>query len=208
MLVDVRNSIWRRLWCAIILSLFIFCANAQEISFKDTVRAYDHARITTNAQGMVVLGGWGIANVAAGSIGYFAAQNDGWKHFHEMNLAWGAVNTGLAAVGYWSARRQARQKPDASRAYHLYLRDKRTFLIGVGLDAAYLAAGAILVNQANSDPAHADQYRGYGRSIVVQGLFLLAFDNIMLASHIKYNSRWAVILNEMRFTGNGISFRL
>ena len=157
--------------CFILFGFFVLFwlhqAGAQELNFRDTVKAYNKHRILTNASGALVLGGWGIANVAAGSAGYFAAKQDQWKYFHEMNAAWGLVNTGFAAYG---------------------------------------SIGAGLTSYAQNNSAHAAMYKGFGRSIVVQGVALLAYDNFMFAAHQKYNHRWLQIIDEVRYTGYGFTF--
>ena len=47
---------------------------------------------------------------------------------------------------------------------------------------------------------------GFGKSFVLQGVFLLLFDNTMFALHNHYNSRWLQALQEVQFTGKGIGF--
>ncbi len=195
----------------IITFLLLVCAGtygvqAQELHFGDTIKAYNRARIITNIHGMQFLGAFGAANAAAGGIGYFTAKQDEWKYFHEMNAAWGIVNTGIAIYGLSRASMQAKEKLNYKTAYNNYKRDKRIFLINIGLDAAYVAAGAGLVQYANTDKSNPARFRGFGKSIVMQGVSLLIFDNIMYRAHLKYNSRWAQILDEMSFTGNGIGF--
>ena len=59
---------------------------AQVISFGDTITTYNKARIKINKMGMRVLGAWGIANIAEGTVGYFTAKQDEWKYFHGMPL--------------------------------------------------------------------------------------------------------------------------
>ena len=63
----------------------------QEISFRDTIAAYNKKRVSINETGMKVLGAWGIGkNIADGGIGYFMAKQDEWKYFHgKMNALWG-----------------------------------------------------------------------------------------------------------------------
>lgn len=155
---------------------------------------------------MQVLGCFGVANAVAGGVGYFTAKQDEWKYFHEMNAAWGIVNAGLATYRLSRARKQAKAKLDYTVAYDNYRRDKRIFIINIGLDAAYVAVGAGLAQYAKTDKSNPALFTGFGRSIVLQGVSLLIFDNIMYRAHLKYNSRWAQLLDEMHFTGNGIGF--
>ncbi len=41
---------------------------------------------------------------------------------------------------------------------------------------AYIAGGLYLTERANSRPGQADKLRGYGKAVMAQGAFLLAFD--------------------------------
>lgn len=190
----------------VLLIVFIApCCNGQ-INFSDTIREYNKQRIVTNVKGMNVLGAWGIANMAVGGIGYFTANDGEWKYFHGMNAAWGLVNTGIATYGLQRARKQAQQKVDMRKAYYDYRHDKNVILVNMGLDVVYIGAGAYLAQYATTDHNNPQLYRGFGRSLLLQGAFLLAFDNVLLLSHHKNSGHWATILDEMRFTGNGFSY--
>jgi len=178
---------------------------AQELHFRDTVKAYNKRRILTNASGALVLGGWGIANMATGGVGYFTAKQDEWKYFHEMNAAWGLVNTGFAAYGILRARKQA-EEPSIKDAYAHYRHDRRAYLISLGLDVVYVGVGAGLTSYAQNNSGNAAMYKGFGRSIVLQGVALLAYDNFMFAAHQKYNHKWLEIIDEVRFTGYSFTF--
>ena len=159
-----------------------------------------------NYTGMRVLGAWGVANIAAGGAGYFIAKNDEWKYFHAMNASWGVVNTVLSLSGLHGCRKQAAQKTDAKKAFAAYKHDKKIYLINLGFDAAYTIGGVLLVEHGNNTTDNPELYKGFGKSIAIQGVFLMVFDDLMFAAHQKYNSRWAVILDEMRFTGMGFSY--
>ncbi len=76
----------------------------------------------------------------------------------------------------------------------------------MGLDVVYVGVGAVLSHYGQTTSTNPAIYKGFGRSIVVQGVFLLAFDNIMYAAHQKYNSRWATIIAEISYTGYGLNY--
>ncbi len=192
----------------LLLSIFALSTYGPEISFKDTVRNYDRARILINARGALVRGGWGIANIATGGVGYFAAKDDQWKYFHEMNAASGIVNAGIASLGYLRAMHQARQKFVMQDAYSNYRKDKRTQIVYVGADVVVMGAGAALVNYSKTDKTNPALTKGFGNSLLLQGIVLLAYDNLMLAIHQRYNGRWVRIMDEMRVTGTGVSIKL
>ena len=197
-----------RLRYLLILLIIVFSTgvSSAQINFRDTAKEYNKQRLLINLKGMQVLGGWGIANVALGTAGYFAAKEDEWKYFHGMNAAWGLINTGIAGYGIARVKKQALERPDLNKAYQHYRQDKKVLMINMGLDAVYIGAGYYLMSLSNTDHNNPQQYRGFGRAVMIQGAFLLAFDNILLLSHNKYSGRWATILDEVRFTGGGLSY--
>ncbi|GAB3989293.1 hypothetical protein GCM10028807_13880 [Spirosoma daeguense] len=121
------------------------------------------------------LGGYALANVAIGSIA--AAQTSGEsKYFHKMNVYWNLVNLGIAGAGLLATRKRNADSESLSEAVRQHENMKQILLINAGLDVAYIVGGAYLREKAINKPDRADQFRGYGTSIMVQGAFLLAFD--------------------------------
>ena len=188
------------------ICLLSYCSYAQELSFKDTVSNYNRQRISRNIRGMEVLGAWGIVNMAAGTIGYFNAKEDEWKYFHGMNAAWGLMNTLIAAEGLGRAQRERRRNPDFQQSYKRYKSDKRHYLINSCFDVVYIGVGVGLTKYADKAENNPEVYRGFGKSIVLQGVFLLIFDNMMYAAQLKNNSKWHRIMHEIHITNNGMGF--
>ncbi len=179
-------------------------ANAQQISFKDTIAAYNLHKAHINKTGMAVLGSWGLVNIAAGGIGYFTAKQDETKYFSEMSMAWGVVNTGIAGLTMRAMKRELALKTNSEGYYRSYLTNKRIYLINAGLDVVYIGAGVGLTAYAHQSKRNQDIYSGFGKAVVVQGIFLLLFDNIMFSAHQMDNSNWYRIMNEIRFTNRTI----
>ena len=181
-------------------------ANAQEISFKDTIAAYNDQRISTNKTGMIVLGSWGVANIVAGGVGYFTAKQDEWKYFHEMNMVWGVVNVSIAAYSLSGVRKELAARLNYRQSYDLYQANKKLYLVNASLDLLYIAVGVGLVELSATVKNNEAIYRGFGKSIALQGVFLLLFDNVMYAAHQRNNSKWYRIMNEINVSGTGIGF--
>jgi hypothetical protein len=192
----------------LLLFIFFLCAccnvHAQEISFKDTIAAYNSQRLHINRTGMEVLGAWGIVNIAGGGIGYFTAKQDKWKYFQEMNFFWGVINTGIAASGFAGVRKEMQKKMTADQAYDRYQATKKLYLINIGLDVVYIGTGVILTSAGNNNKRNGDILNGFGKSVALQGVFLLLFDNVMFASHQRNNSNWFRIMNEIHVSGTGV----
>jgi hypothetical protein len=186
--------------------LVLHSIHAQEVSFKDSLAAYNLHRINITKTGMKVLGSWGLVNIAGGAAGYFAAKQDEVKYFSEMNVLWGAVNTGIAAISLSGVRREMAAKMNYEQSYNRYLANKRIYLFNAGLDIFYIGAGVGLTAYGQNDKKDQPVLYGYGKSIVVQGIFLLLFDNIMFSANQLDNSKWFRLMNEVRFTKNSIGF--
>ena len=182
-------------------------AHAQEISFKDTVEAYNGKRIKINTTGMKVLCSWGIANIAEGGIGYFTAKQDEWKYFHEMNALWGAVNTGIAVFSLGTVRKEMALKLSYDQSYDRYKDTKKLYLINAGLDVVYMAAGLGLVKYGETAKNNPAIFNGFGKSVVMQGAALFIFDNFMYSAHARYSYRWFQIMDEITLGANSIGIR-
>jgi hypothetical protein len=206
--IHTRSLLLNRRSVIIVFILFLGLSriDAQEISFKDTVAAYNAKWPNINKVGMEVLGAWGISNMTSGGIGYFTAKQDEWRFFHEMNIVCGAVNTGIAAVGLAGIKRELNAKMNFQRSYDRYLSNKRVYLINAGIDLVYIAAGVGLVAYAGNTKTDKEMFLGFGRSATLEGVFLLLFDNVMYAALQKNNSNWFRIMNEIHISGQSVGF--
>jgi hypothetical protein len=186
----------------VVFLLLSLAIRAQDINFS----ALDAQRIATNKTGMAVLGSWGIANIVAGTTGYFIASDKQTKAFHGMNAIWGATNALIALGGYAGARKEAKEQRTFAEGIKRHESVKRLYLINAGLDVLYIGIGALLVADADrfNQP---EMWRGFGKSFVVQGAALLLFDGIMFAAHQKQNKNWYKLLEGVSVTSNGIGYR-
>lgn len=174
---------------------------AQDLSYE----ALNNKRINTNKPGMLVLAGWGVANLGAGITGYATAEDVEWQSFHGMNALWGAVNGTIGILGYMGARKEAHKSFELNSAFERYQQSKKIYLINAGLDVLYIATGAALVSLSPqfNNPA---RWRGFGKSIAVQGVALLVFDGVMFGLLQQHNKDWAKLLSGVQFTGNGVGY--
>lgn len=170
---------------------------------KNSFIGLNSARLQTNKTGMTVLSAWGAANVVGGVTGMLIAKDKEWKSFHEMNALWGAVNMGIGVMGYMGNRREAKQALSCDKMLARYESNKRLFLINAGLDVAYIGTGVALAAYAD-EFKQPDMWRGFGKSIAFQGIFLLLFDGTMYAMHAHHNKQWYKLLDGVCVTGNGI----
>ena len=172
----------------------------------DSARALNSARIQTNKHGMHVLGSWGLVNIAAGATGYFTTTNKEWKDFHLMNLSWGVINTAIAGMGLAGVKQEMAQQLHCNDMMQRYESNKRLYLINAGLDVLYTGTGAVLWEHSRNASNYAEVWSGFGKSIALQGLFLLFFDSTMYASHASKNKMWYGLMQGLCVEHNGIGF--
>lgn len=121
---------------------------------------------------MLVLGSWALGNIAIGT--YSRSQSMGQtKYFHEMNAAWNLINLSIASIGYFS-----NIEPNIGMSLSELISEQnkldKILLFNAGLDVAYVTTGLFLNQRGiNKD---SDRLKGYGKSLMLQGLFLFVFD--------------------------------
>ncbi len=193
-----------KLITTILLSLFALQVQAQRFVADDAAFASLNAkRIKTNHTGMKILGAWGAANIVGGVTGALVATDKEWQSFHTMNALWGAVNLGIAGMGYLGARKEAKESMACGTMLNRYESGKRLFLINAGLDVIYIGSGMALTSYAD-ELDNPTRWRGYGKSIMMQGVFLVIFDGTMFALHQHQNKNWYKLLEGVCVTGNGV----
>lgn len=149
--------------------LMVATVAAQEIDALSLMEE----RVSLQQNGMKVLGGWALANLAGS--GYMMSRTSGWQYrFHQMNVFWNVVNLGIAAGGYFGAGGQG--NPSAFEVYESYADFGKILLLNAGLDIAYITAGFFLQERSKNVSKRSDMYKGYGKSLILQGGFLLVFD--------------------------------
>lgn len=141
---------------------------------------YNEKAHKTTQTGMLVLSSWAVANIGTGFIA--AGQTSGSdKYMHQMNAYFNIVNLAIAQAGYWGSRKRMKNKASFSQVVKLQNSEEKTFLLNAGLDAAYILGGLYWAELGKKHPGEKKyfQYRGFGKSLVLQGGFLMIFDGLM-----------------------------
>ncbi len=159
-----------------------------------------------NVKSANVRAAWAAASFADGAVGYNVAKTDEWKYFHQMNGIVGVVNGGVAVYSMLRTRKQLTSRFNPNSAIQYYKNDRDVLLVHLGLDLTCMVTGAYLAGHAKDNAQTRDMNLGYGKALLVQGIFLTALDNIILLSHNKYHDRWGRILDELRVSGAGLSY--
>ncbi len=133
------------------------------------------------------LGGWAVANMASGAVGMAVAEGEA-RHFHTMNLGWNTVNLALAVPGYLKGRKHVANSRYDYGDLEEQMRMEKILLVNAGIDLAYIMGGVYLIESAkNKSPDDAARFRGWGKSVVFQGGFLLVYDAV--ATHLHARNR-------------------
>jgi hypothetical protein len=193
----------RLLFCLLALPLPL----AAQLMPPAALPTYNAQLATLDQRGMQVLGAWAIGNVGVSGARYFATDGRE-KYFHQMNVGWGVVNLALAGGSLLAARRAT---PPANQAgtVQAQLRTENLYLLNTGLDVAYVATGFYLKERARTRSNQHQQNRltGYGRSLLLQGGFLFAFDGIMFAAHHAHGKTGLYpLLSHLEAGPNAVAF--
>ena len=121
---------------------------------------------------------WGGANALGGLALVWASSRSTrsarW-HFGAMSAGWGVVNVGIATGGLL-APGPPPAEPGAVLAAERQFHD--ILLFNLGLNVAYSAVGATMLGASYYGVNNVDRWRGFGASLILQGMGLLVLDGI------------------------------
>jgi len=169
-------------------------------SAQDSLSVFNHNREHIKQSGMTVLGSWAVANISTGFIA--SGNNTGsTKYFYQMNGIWNIVNLAAAISGDISADKNIDKSSSRQESLKQQRKIEKIFLINGGLDFAYIGAGIYLNHRGNTD--NSDKLRGYGSSIILQGVFLLVFDATMYSAERHNGNKLRHFLQKTNLGFNG-----
>jgi sulfite exporter TauE/SafE len=166
--------------------------------------AFNKERLSMEKQGMLLLATWSLGNLAWGGIGASNSVGEA-KGFHQMNMYWNSVNLIIAGLGYYNAFKEVPGTEfwETIGAQH---RMEKILLFNAGLDVGYIAAGLYLNERGKR--LNREQWQGFGKSVILQGAFLLSFDLIMYAVMRDHAGDLPKIMEHVTFSGLGVGVRL
>ena len=131
-----------------------------------------------NRSGMYVLGGWAITNIVVGAVGWKQTHGE-YRYFHQMNLFWNTINLTIAGFALAGTFSTDFMDMSGTEIMEKQLKSERLFIINAGLDLLYIGGGLYMNYRATRSEKNRDLLSGYGKSIMLQGGFLLGFDLVM-----------------------------
>jgi hypothetical protein len=157
-----------------ILPLLILAALPVGAQGLADLEVINQTRLDYNQQGMLILGTWAVVNLILGAVASFRTSGQ-TQAFHQMNAYWNVVNLGIAAYGFWQASQAA-----VLNFWEVLVEQQqieKVLLANSALDFGYIALGLYLIERGRR--LEKDKWIGFGKSIVLQGAFLLLFDAIL-----------------------------
>lgn len=194
-----------RLFLLVFMSLSVSDIKAQ----NDELSNVWQRQIENQKTGMYVLSGWSATNIAISSIAVGGAEGSN-KYFHEMNIYWNVVNLGIAGLGFWGIKKQKSKAATLVNVIDVQHGLETTLLFNSGLDLAYMASGAYLIEKGKNqlDITTQNRQKGFGQSVLLQGGFLFVFDVTSYFLHRSNNPKIQKILQKVSLSGTGISVKL
>ena len=188
-----------------VLILFFFLVSiplmAQEIP---VLQDFNQTRLDYNRSGMLILGSWAAGNMIWGGIG--ASQTTGQtKAFHQMNLYWNSVNLLIAGLGYWQATKET-PGSDFWETIKAQQSIENILLVNAALDVAYMAGGLYLKERGLRNEN--DRLVGFGKSIILQGAFLMVFDGIMYGFHHAHANQLPELVQNISLGPTGVYLKM
>jgi hypothetical protein len=162
-------------------------ALAQEVP---TLEDFNGTRLEYNRQGMWILGSWALLNLLVGTIRGLQTRGQ-VQAFHQMNAYWNLVNLGIAGFGYWQAS-QVSLMVNCWEVLVAQQQIEKVLLFNAALDLAYMAIGFFLIERGRR--MEKERSIGFGKAILLQGIFLLLFDGILVGFQLELGAElveWA-----------------
>lgn len=151
--------------------------------------AINQARELMTEHGMAVLGAWALLNLVVS--GYHVARTDNRTeahHFHLMNVGWNMVNALLAVWGILRAHPNQVAGLTLNESLSAQAWFENILLLNAALDVGYVLLGSWLRRRAATAERPA-RLLGYGKSIWLQGGFLLLFDLSFYFTYHQFAAR-------------------
>ncbi|MBE0674497.1 MAG: hypothetical protein IH591_07545 [Bacteroidales bacterium] len=179
-----------------LLILVAIVATASVSAQQSTSGIYSESLAITRT-GLFVLGGWSVANIAAGTYGW-AARDGQAKYFSQMNLFWNVINLSIAGIGLYGNYNTDISRLLPGEMVSEMMKTEKIFLINAGTDVIYMGAGMLLRHYSGRSTNRHDMLKGYGNSVILQGAFLFVFDLVMYGIlHSQRMDGSSGILNEI-----------
>jgi hypothetical protein len=187
------------------LFLIMFLCSFDLLAQDMGLLGFNEERLQIQQTGMLTLGGWALGNMAVNGALLINPSSNEQAHFYRMNIFWNLVNLGLAIPGYLSAVNADPAALNLAESAYEFNKMNKILLVNVGLDVAYITGGFLLKEAAKTRPDKQDMFKGYGRSLILQGAFLFAFDVALVAILESKSPQLNQLLEVVSFNGSSLA---
>ena len=184
--------------------LFSFDAWSQ----TNELTTFNIERLQVNKIGMIVLGSWALGNMGTNGL---LLKNPSFAekgHFYRMNIFWNVVNLGLAIPVLRHSLITDPASLNMAETVSEFHQMGKFLMFNAGLDVAYITGGFLLKEMAKTHENKRDIMRGYGRSLILQGGFLLVFDIVLYTVLQTKNKHLTELLSSINVDATGIGLAL
>jgi len=122
-----------------------------------------------------------------------------------MNIYWNVVNLALAVPSLRNSLITDPSSISLAESIGDYHQMGKVLLINAGLDVAYITGGFLMKEMAKTRQNKQDLLNGYGKSLILQGGFLLAFDVVMYGLLQSKSESLNKILETVSVNADGVS---
>ena len=187
---------------SLFLTVFMVFLAFQAWGQTDALTQFNTERLQVNKVGMIVLTSWAVGNI--GVNGFLTRNSSGSDgHFYRMNIYWNIVNLALAVQGLRYSLLTDPTSLDLAETVGAYHQMGKIVLFNAALDVAYITGGFFMKELSKNNEKRRDILDGYGRSLILQGGFLLVFDAILYAAIQSKSSSLTRILETVQPVSSG-----
>lgn len=185
------------------LAILCFLFLSGHILLSQSLESYNQQRLNRNKVGMIILGSWAVGNIVSSPVLKRNVSGSD-QYFHDMNLYWNLVNFGIAGFGLYAALTTDPASFDIGKSLAEQHKIEKILLFNTALDVGYIMGGLYLRERGINRGK--DRLKGFGKSIVLQGAFLFAFDLIFYLSHTSGQKELMPLLNGLSVSANGVGY--
>lgn len=182
----------------LLLAILLFFTDAA-MAQNESLIGFNQSRQKINKIGMLTLGSWAVGNMLTGAV--MRNRTEGiTQKFHEMNIYWNTFNLGLAGFGLYSALKSPTEGLSVFASLQEQGSIEKTLLFNAGLDVGYILGGLYLNERGKNATKNSDTLQGFGRSVMLQGAFLMVFDISMYLIHRHNEGKHNALLENIQLS--------
>jgi hypothetical protein len=164
---------------------FLFTERQPPIGFdlmqNDELRDFDNRFQNILRKHLTVFVCWSVLNSVFGLIALFTLVGSAY-YFWMMSSVWSVVNFAVAIGFFYHTLYRKFPKDSSYERLVVQGHVERMMFLNIGIDVAYVFVGFCLLEHSFiSDVSYPNLWLGFGWAIVVQGLFLMIQDVILLS---------------------------